>query len=371
MARFLDRCWFTAGSSGTASFADGTARTGFRNMAGAGAVNATIYTYFAESADRSQWEFGRGTYASAGGGTLSRADVDIIASTNANARVNFTNPPYVGFTSVATDVVVNPGTNQVIVLDEDNFASDSANAVPTQQSTKAYIAAVLAAGDYAAIKGGINCSANPNYPAANSGDTYRVTVAGRIGGASGPVVQVNDVIQCYVDSSSSGNHATVGANWIVIQTNIEAASDTVAGYIEIATPTESEAQSSTTLAVPPAGLAKFLKRDTENQGPLTGGANVTPKNFGTITTGTVTVDVGDRALHIYTNNGAHTLAPDTGGTGLTYVVITNAASAGIITTSAFDLVRGDPFDTTNGSIFLCAVICASSSLEILIISKLN
>ena len=63
------------------------------------------------------------------------------------------------------------------------------------------------------LKGTIDCSANPNYPAANAGHTYRVSVAGKIGGASGKTVAQYDVIECLVDSSASGDEATVGANW--------------------------------------------------------------------------------------------------------------------------------------------------------------
>ena len=65
--------------------------------------------------------------------------------------------------------------------------------------------------------------ANPNYPAANAGDTYRVSVAGKIGGGSGPNVEAGDILLCITDSSSSGNHATVGVNWSIIQVNIDGA----------------------------------------------------------------------------------------------------------------------------------------------------
>jgi hypothetical protein len=68
-------------------------------------------------------------------------------------------------------------------------------------------------------KGGIDCSANPNYPAANRGDSYLVTIAGRIGGASGTVVEVGDFVFANADSAA-GDEATVGANWDVLQANL-------------------------------------------------------------------------------------------------------------------------------------------------------
>ncbi|WP_072389912.1 hypothetical protein [Hyphomicrobium sp. CS1GBMeth3] len=147
------------------------------------------------------------------------------------------------------------GDSGVRILDEDDFASDSATAVPTQQSTKKYISDVLAAGDYAALKGGINCAANPDYPAANAGDTYRVTGAGRIGGAAGPLVQAGDAIQCFVDESASGNHAAVGANWLILQANVDLATDAAPGIVELATNSEAQAKTDTARAITPANLA--------------------------------------------------------------------------------------------------------------------
>jgi len=73
-----------------------------------------------------------------------------------------------------------------------------------------------------ALKGGIDCSTNPNYPAGTVGDVYRVTVAGKIGGASGLNVEVGDRIECYV-TSVTGTQAAVGANWLVTQANIDGA----------------------------------------------------------------------------------------------------------------------------------------------------
>jgi len=77
--------------------------------------------------------------------------------------------------------------------------------------------AALTTPDILIFKGTIDCAANPNYPAADAGHTYLVSVAGKIGGASGPAVEVGDMIVCCVDSSASGDHATVGANWSILQ----------------------------------------------------------------------------------------------------------------------------------------------------------
>lgn len=68
--------------------------------------------------------------------------------------------------------------------------------------------------------GQTDCSANPNYPGANRGDMYAVSVAGKIGGASGTAVEQGDFYVCMVDASASGDQATVGANWGILQKNI-------------------------------------------------------------------------------------------------------------------------------------------------------
>lgn len=69
------------------------------------------------------------------------------------------------------------------------------------------------------FKGSTDCSANPNYPAASKGDFYVVSVAGKIGGASGVVVEVGDGFFATADNAG-GTQASVGSSWTVIQANI-------------------------------------------------------------------------------------------------------------------------------------------------------
>lgn len=103
------------------------------------------------------------------------------------------------------------------------LTENSDTVLATQKAVKAYADGLLDANNAYVYKGALDASTNPNYPAANAGHTYKISVAGRIGGASGPVVEVNDSITCLVDSSATGNHATVGANWLITQTNIDGA----------------------------------------------------------------------------------------------------------------------------------------------------
>lgn len=109
------------------------------------------------------------------------------------------------------------------VVDEDDLSSNSDTKVPTQQSVKAYADALIAANDAMVFKGVIDCSTDPNYPAADRGHTYRVSVAGKIGGASGANVEAGDILLCLTDSTSAGNQATVGSAWSIIQTNVDGA----------------------------------------------------------------------------------------------------------------------------------------------------
>jgi len=75
--------------------------------------------------------------------------------------------------------------------------------------------------DVLLYKGVIDCSGSPNYPAADAGHEYRISVGGKIGGASGPIVQAGDIVICNTDGSAAGTQAAVGANWNIIQLNIQ------------------------------------------------------------------------------------------------------------------------------------------------------
>jgi hypothetical protein len=89
--------------------------------------------------------------------------------------------------------------------------------------TLAQLIADLGLGDAMIFKGVIDCSASPNYPAADAGNTYKVSVAGKIGGVSGMVVEVGDTLICQTDGTASGTQAGVGANWHIVQVNIDGA----------------------------------------------------------------------------------------------------------------------------------------------------
>lgn len=114
--------------------------------------------------------------------------------------------------------------------------------------------------------------------------------------------------------------------------------------------------------------ADIAKLDVEDQ-VLTGGVRVTSKDLGTVSSGTLTPDPGDRPMQHYINGGAHTLAP--GAVVGSYLLdITNNASAGTITTSGFTWVAGDAFTTTNGHKFRCSVSIGNAG-SLLSVQKLQ
>lgn len=118
--------------------------------------------------------------------------------------------------------------------------SSSSTAIPRADAVKTYVDSAITSGiatnDAMIFKGALDCSTNPNYPAGDRGWVYKISVAGRIGGASGPVVEVNDTIICGTDGTPSGAHGgvhpsggTIGSYWTILQTNIADASILVTG----------------------------------------------------------------------------------------------------------------------------------------------
>ncbi len=85
---------------------------------------------------------------------------------------------------------------------------------------------LLALLDALIYKGVIDCSGNPNYPAADAGHVYVVSVAGKIGGGSGTNVAAGDLLLCKVDGTAAG---TDGTNWDILEKNIDLTNIVISG----------------------------------------------------------------------------------------------------------------------------------------------
>lgn len=187
----------------------------------------------------------------------SGTDSGLMPSTMFNDLLNATNaatPNTIAERDAAGDISFNAiSTNDISII--------NAPVNPTDGVNKQYVDNLITSG--LTIKGGIDCSLNPNYPAGVVGDGWYVTVAGIIGGASGEVVEIGDMIIAVIDNAG-GTDAVVGASWIILQDNIGAATETVGGYIRISTQAETDAGLDDTTAITPLKLATYVAALTSN-----------------------------------------------------------------------------------------------------------
>lgn len=110
------------------------------------------------------------------------------------------------------------GTAGALASDTDGtLAANSDTRIATQKAVKTYVDTTTTG--VLKFKGSTDCSANPNYPAAVKGDAYIVTVAGKIGGASGVSVDVGDIYAASANNAG-GTQASVGTSWFVLEHNL-------------------------------------------------------------------------------------------------------------------------------------------------------
>ena len=165
----------------------------------------------AYGSSRSSFKVGPATGAGAVDLVLSNANTITLRGTPTGAHV-LTAPAETG-TLLSSASLDTDGT----------LTANSDTKIATQKAVKTYADQIIAAADAMVFKGVVDCSANPNYPAADRGHTYRISVAGKIGGASGVNVEVGDLILCLTDGTASGDQAGVGSAWSVTQTNLDGA----------------------------------------------------------------------------------------------------------------------------------------------------
>lgn len=89
----------------------------------------------------------------------------------------------------------------------------------------------------ARFKGKMDCSTNPNYPAAIAAEFWVASVAGKIGGPSGRDVEKGDYFMALADNAG-GTEAAVGEHWQDFNVNIPGLTDVGLELATLATPAE-------------------------------------------------------------------------------------------------------------------------------------
>lgn len=116
----IDGCRFNPTLGGTTDWTFSSAVTGYQPPAAAGVVNGAQYSYRAESADLTQWEFGTGTYNTSTG-VLSRTAVlsnssgtgTAAGQSGAGTKITFAAVPQVAIVALKEDLRA-PPTRQVL-----------------------------------------------------------------------------------------------------------------------------------------------------------------------------------------------------------------------------------------------------------------
>lgn len=195
-----------------------------------------------------------------GDGTLS---LDVAAATNVqkglmsstdkaklDASTSAATPNAIVQRDASGNFAANNITSNAVIINETQNGLTATN----HAATIGYVNTIVQSG--MKVKGIIDATANPDYPAALVGDAYYIVNNGRIGGGSGPLVKSGDLIIA-VNNNAGGADTVVGDDWIIIERNIDYATETVAGYVRLATSAEVVTGTVTDAAVTPSGLASW------------------------------------------------------------------------------------------------------------------
>lgn len=146
--------------------------------------------------------------------------INVADAQDGNDAVNYTQlqeAVFAKFDIAGLDPLATPAGNDLAVI------WDVSENKAVKVTIDELAASIIGDNDVEVFKGVIDCSANPNFPAADAGDIYRVSAAGKIGGALGINVEVGDRLECIFDATPAGDQATVGSHWWITQSNIDGA----------------------------------------------------------------------------------------------------------------------------------------------------
>lgn len=212
-------------------------------------VTISAGTISAAAADNSYNDSGNG-FVTAGFAVGDRVKVTGFTGNTAN------NIAVGAITALTAGKMTIGGTDGDVIVDDAAGETVVISKWVSRRATLTDLAALFTTG-LLEFKGNTDCSGNPNYPAASKGDVYVVSVAGKIGGASGTSVDVGDVFIAKADNAG-GTEASVGTSWFSIEHNgVYGASATPASNTEVLTGTDASK------VVTPDGLAALWEQGSD------------------------------------------------------------------------------------------------------------
>ena len=221
------------------------------------------------------------------------------------------------------------GTSATLAVDTDTtLAGDSDTRLPSQHAVKTYVDGKVTG--LLKNMGDLDASANPNYPAAAKGDTYVISVAGKVGGASGVAVDIGDMVSART-ANAGGTQAAVGTSWFVLEHNLIGALMASNNLSDLS----SASTARTNLGVP-AGSGTSTGTNTGDQSTITGNAGTattlqTARTINGISfNGSANITVGVAATDV-----TGTLAGANGGTGVANTGKTITLGGNLTTSGAF------------------------------------
>lgn len=269
-----------------------------------------------------------------------------VGTVLATLRTLFTPASASGPASLQLHEDTDNGTNKVTISAPSALGADRAWVFPDAAGTFASQAYVdTAVTGLLDLKGGTDGSSNPNYPAASKGDAYVVTVAGKIGGASGQTVAVGDVYVASADNAG-GTEASVGTSWFIVEHNLVGALLAANNLSDIAS--ASTARSNLGLGslavVTPSGTpdgTKFLRDDFSWQAAGGGGGGGGIARSVTFSSGSFSVGSTASTDYYYFLEGAHVPTMPTAVSNTNKYTFKNRTNAAIaFTTTSSQTIDG-------------------------------